>query len=133
MIFLMFLINLAAGAPSQMTLSGNAFTKKIIVALKIKPTNPFWINISKRPSKKKIISMDDKIAEILRRYVVMLLVDIRLIPELTNKKQVREYRVIPVYLIHKISDDPDTNHDSPDHPISGMYFTTFDNKSKYQT
>jgi hypothetical protein len=79
-----------------------------------------------------MMSIDDKIAEILRTFWVMLLFDNKLIPELTNKKQVREYRMIPVYLIQIISEDPDTNHDSPDHPISGINFTTFDNKSRYQ-
>ncbi|MBN1181128.1 MAG: hypothetical protein JXB49_02500 [Bacteroidales bacterium] len=90
------------------------------------------MSISKRPSKKKIINMDDIIAEILRRDVVMLLFKIKHIPELTNKKQVIEYRITPMYLIQIISEDPDTIHDSPDHPISGMYLTIFDNKSKYQ-
>jgi hypothetical protein len=62
----------------------------------------------------------------------MLLFDIKPIPELTNRMQVREYRIIPVYLIQKISEDSDTNHESPVHPMSGVYLTTFDNKSKYQ-
>ncbi|MBN1639177.1 MAG: hypothetical protein JW866_09430 [Ignavibacteriales bacterium] len=62
----------------------------------------------------------------------MLLFDIKPIPELTNNTQVREYIIIPVYLIQIISEDPDTNHESPVHPISGMNLTTFVNKSKYQ-